>query len=133
MLAGEAKKDKLKAVSYLRQGGLTRLTSMSRTNEPPKPNCAVCSDDSASIATVRVKSMEETKLRDFVETILPDHLSVSRDGDLMIDFDGKIIFERSADMSEDESAVFNNRLAKSLAQLGLKPFSNVMISADLIA
>ena len=49
----------------------------------------------------------------------------------MIDIDGKILFERCEDMSDDESVVFTNRLGKSLTQLSLKPFSRVMIQADI--
>ena len=110
---------------------MTRLSSLTRTNEPPKPDCVVCADDSASIATVTVRNCEETKLADFVNIILPDCLDVKRDGDLLLDFDGKIIFERSEDMSDDESVVFNKRLQKSLAQLAFKPFSLFMLQADL--
>ena len=72
LLAGDAKKDQLRGVSYQRMGGATRLTSMSRINEKPKPDCAVCSDDSGFIATVRIRSFDECKFGDFVDRILPD-------------------------------------------------------------
>ena len=122
LLAGQARKDQLKAITYLRQGGATRLTSISRINEAPKPDCVVCSDDSGSIATVTVQSLNSTKLTDFVDKILPDCLDVKKDGELLLDFDGKIIFERCSDISDDEQSVYTNRLAKSLAQLQLKSF-----------
>ena len=110
---------------------MTRLSSLTRANEPPKPDCVVCSDDSASIATVTVRNSEETKLSDFIDHILPECLEVKRDGDLLLDFDGKIIYERSEDMSDDESQVFNKRLHKSLAQLAFKPYSLFMLQADI--
>ena len=132
LLAGDARKDQLKAISYQRMGGKTRLTSMSRINESPKPDCVVCSDDSASIATVTVKSFEEIKLGDFVDRILPDCLMIKRDGELLVDFEGKILFERYDDMSdEDESAMYTKRLTKPLSQLALKPFSIIMLQADI--
>ena len=104
---------------------------MSRVNELPKADCQVCSDDSASIAVISVNSYEEVKLSDLVNSILPDCLDVKRDCDLMIDIDGKILYERCEDMSDDESVVYTNRLNKSLSQLSLKPFSRVMIQADI--
>jgi hypothetical protein len=62
-----------------------------------------------------------------VEKIIPDCLEVKKNGDLLLDFEGKIIYERSEDMSEDETQVFTKRLAKSLAQLAFKPFSTMML------
>ena len=55
---------------------------------------------------VTIGSFDETKLSDFVDSILPDCLSVSKEGDLLIDFDGKIIYERCSDMSDDELQVY---------------------------
>lgn len=83
-------------------GGDKRLSSLSRVNEPPKPDCVTCSNDSNSIAVVSLGPFEETNLSDLVDSILPDCLNVSKEGDLLLDFDGKIIFERCADMSDDE-------------------------------
>lgn len=105
---------------------------MSRVNEPPKADCVVCSDDSSSIATVTVPNFEQAKLSDLVDSILPDCLEVKKTGDLLLDFDGKILFERCEDMSDDESTVFTNRLAKTLSQLQLKPFSILMLQADTV-
>lgn len=132
LLAGDAKKDQLKAISYQRTGGLTRLTSMSRINEKPKVDCTVCSDDSGSIATVTVRSFEECKFADFIEKILPDCLMVKPDGELLIDMDGKILFERCEDMSDDEASLYTKRLAKSLVEMGFKQHSMVMLTADTV-
>ena len=104
---------------------------MTRVNELPKPDCVVCSDDSSSIATVTVRSCEETKLIDLVDKVFIEWLEAKPDGDLLFDFDGKIIYERSADMSEDETSVFNKRLTKTLPELALKPFSLFMLQVDL--
>lgn len=109
---------------------MTRLASISRFREAPKPDCAVCSDDSGSIATVTLANFDEIKFADLIDKILPDCLGVKKDGELLVDQDGKILFERFEDMSEDEAGVYTNRLAKSLSQLGLKPFSIVMLTAD---
>lgn len=79
-----------------------------------------------------MQSLNSTKLADFVDKILPDCLDVQKDGELLLDFDGKIIFERCSDMSDDEQSVYTNRLAKSLAQLSLKSFSTLMLQVDLI-
>lgn len=91
----------------------------------------VCSDDSGSIATVTVRNFETTKLTDLVDKILPECLNVNKSGDLLLDFEGKIIYERCEDMSEDESEVFVKRLAKSFTELSFKPFSTMMLQADL--
>ena len=115
LLAGESKKDQLKAISYQRTGGNTRLTSMSRIKELPKPGCTVCSDDSAFIATVTVRSFDECKFGDFIDTILPECLEVKKDGEMLVDVEGKILYERFEDMSDDEATVYTNRLQKSLA------------------
>ena len=104
---------------------------MGRANENPNPDCVVCQDDSGYIATVTVKSLSETTMKDLVESILPNCLSVKRDSDLIVDFEGKILFEKCEDMSDDESAVYNRRMLKSLTELGLKPFSILMIQADI--
>lgn len=127
LLAGEAKKQQLKAITYQRQGGNTRLASFSRINEPPKEDCVVCSDDSASIATVKLRCLADTKLSALVNQILPDCLNVKSEGELLIDFEGKIIFERFEDMSDDESTIYTNRLNKALSQLSLKPSSILML------
>jgi hypothetical protein len=87
---------------------------LSRANEPPKTDCVTCSNDTGSIAVVSVNSFDETKLSDFVDKILPDCLNVHKEGDLFLDLEGKIIFERCADMSEDEQAVYERKLGKSL-------------------
>ena len=113
-------------------GGTTRLTAISRINEAPKADCVTCSDDSASIAIVTVHSCLETKLSDFVQRVLPDSLLVDDSGYLLVDVDGKIVYERDPDMSEDEANFMNKRLGKTLAELGFKQNSRFMLRADLI-
>ena len=100
---------------------------MSRAKELPKTDCVTCANDTGSIAVVAVGSFDETKLSDFVDSILPDCLNVRKVGDLFLDLDGKIMFERCADMSEDEQAVYDRKLGKSLTLLGLKPYSILMV------
>mmetsp|Transcript_14627 Transcript_14627/g.19793 ORF Transcript_14627/g.19793 Transcript_14627/m.19793 type:complete len:126 (+) Transcript_14627:1281-1658(+) len=112
-------------------GGTTRLTAISRINEPPKPDCVVCSDDSASIAIIKIRSCSETKLATLIDNILPECLQVKPDGYLLVDFSGKIIYERDEDMSEDEVLVLKKRLLKTLGDLGFKSNSRFMLQADL--
>ena len=86
----------------MRLGGNTRLSSLKRVNEPPNPDCQVCQDDSSFIASATVKCFKQFKLKDFVDSILPDSLSIKTES-LLIEFNGKIIYEREQDLSEDES------------------------------
>ena len=114
----------------MRLGGNTRLSSLKRVNEPPKPDCKVCQDDSSYIASVTVKSFEQTKLKDLVDSILPHCLSIKNDS-LLIEFGGKLIYEREPDLSEDESQLYEARLVKSFNEIKLKSFSIMYIQAVL--
>ena len=51
---------------------------------------------------IAVKSFEHTKLKDLVDSILPHCLSIKNDS-VLVEFGGKLIYERGADLSEDES------------------------------
>ena len=114
----------------MRLGGSTRLSSLKRVNEPPNVDCKVCQDDSGFIAEVSVKSLGQTKLRELTDHILPKGLKVKTES-LLIEFGGKLIYEREADLSEDESEVYERRLDKSLADLQIKHFSILYVQAVL--
>ena len=108
------------------------MSSLKRVNEPPKPDCKVCQDDSSHIALVTVKGFELTKLKDLVDSILPHGLSIKNDS-LLLEFGGKLIYEREPDLSEDESQLYEARLLKSLNDIKLKSYSIIYIQAVLEA
>ena len=130
LLAGDSKIEQLRGISYMRLGGNTRLSSLKRVNEPPKSDCKICQDDSSYIAQVSVKSLENTKLKEFADAILPQGLKVRNDS-LLIEFNGKLIYEREPDLSEDESQMYERRLQKSLQDLQVKHYSILYVQAQL--
>ena len=77
-----------------------------------------------------VKSLENTKLKEFADAILPQGLKVRNDS-LLIEFNGKLIYEREPDLSEDESQMYERRLQKSLQDLQVKHYSILYVQAQL--
>ena len=130
LLSGDERDKDLRGISYMRLGGNTRLSSLKRVNEPPKSDCKVCQDDSSFIAQASVKSFEQAKLKDFVDSILPHCLSVKGES-MLVEFNGKIIYEREPDLSEDESQLYEKRLAKTFNELNLKNYSIVYVQGVL--
>jgi hypothetical protein len=82
----------------------------------------VCSDDSSFIASIHIKDFHSVTLEMLVKTILPDGLKVDSET-LLIEFDKRMIYEYDPDMSDDEIALFQGRLTKSLTQLNFKNYS----------
>lgn len=77
-----------------------------------------------------MKSFEQTKLKDLVDEILPHCLSIKNDS-LLLEFSGKLIYEREPDLSEDESQLYEARLVKSFNEIKLKSYSIIYIQAVL--
>jgi ubiquitin-like 1-activating enzyme E1 B len=117
LLAGRV--DQLRGVAYNRTDKKERFSWRKRAGEGTNPNCKVCSDDSLTICIVSIPDFETASL-EFLLTILHEKLSL-KTSNLFIEFDGKIIFERYPDNSdEDEVSLNEKRLQKSLQSLRLK-------------
>lgn len=108
------------------------MSSLKRSNESPKPDCQVCSDDSSFIAVANFKNLQNSTLAHFVEKLLPDCLEVDLTESLLVEFNGKIIYERDPDLSEDEIERYSNRLTKSLTSLNFTDYSIVYLKCKLM-
>lgn len=87
---------KLKAIVYKRTDDARRLTSLSRKNEAPNPDCQVCADDSQNIVVAEIKDMTTFKLGELKHRILLDSpefdlsgkaVSITQDSKLLYEYD----------------------------------------------
>ena len=98
LLAGQV--DQLRGVAYNRTDKKERFSCRKRAGEVSNPNCKVCSDDSLTICIVSIPDFETASLEFFL-TVLNEKLRIDT-SDILIEFDGKIIFERCPDETDDE-------------------------------
>jgi hypothetical protein len=73
-----------------------------------------------TIFTVSIQDFDKTTLSDLLDQIEGLNVDVSN---ILIEFDGKIIYEKCAEMTdEDDIAMNEKKLKRSLTNLKLQPF-----------
>lgn len=85
----------IKGIVYQRANPTARLTSFTRLNDVPNPDCQVCADDALSIVLLQVSNLTAFTLKDLKDKVLVDKASgLGLTGQtLMIEFEGNIIYE----------------------------------------
>jgi hypothetical protein len=120
--------DQLHGVVYQRLDSSQRLQSFNRLNDPPNPDCPICTDDSKWIYSVQVRDLSTFTLGDLVKRVIHDEWALTQ---ALIEFNNDILYEEGDDIYEEELQIYLKRMKRPLIDLKFRDLAIIQVQGTL--